>query len=107
MPGCARSARQCAARRTATPGPAGHVGSLDARTGSAMTRLDGADVEVMTRGREPDISPLVEIERAVQERAKQIALDMDAAEGPARLRALVNDEVARWTSDFKRGRRAF
>src|SRR5215472_3357888 len=52
-------------------------------------------------------SPLVAVEHAVQERAKQLALDMGSAEGSQRLRAVVDEEVARWTDDFKRGRRDF
>ena len=52
-------------------------------------------------------SPLLEIERAVQERAKDIALDLAAADGNPKLRALIDDEVARWSDDFKRGRRDF
>ena len=52
-------------------------------------------------------SPLLEIERAVQERAKDIALDLAAADGNPKLRALIDDEVARWSDDFKRGRREF
>ncbi len=52
-------------------------------------------------------SPLVEIERAVQERAKDISLEMAAPGGEAKLRALIADEVARWNDDHRRGRRAF
>jgi hypothetical protein len=52
-------------------------------------------------------SPLAEVERAVQERAKLVALDMGGPDGSARLRALVDDEVSRWTQDYKRGRRDF
>ena len=52
-------------------------------------------------------SPLLEIERAVQERAKDISLDLAAADGNPKLRALIDDEVARWSDDFKRGRREF
>ena len=52
-------------------------------------------------------SPLAEVERAVQERAKLIALDMGGPDGPTRLRTLVDEEVARWTEDYKRGRRDF
>ncbi len=72
-----------------------------------MTRVAGPGVDLMTgelRGRG---SPLVEIERSVQERAKEVALDMAAADGPVRLRALIDHEVARWTDDFKRGHREF
>ena len=53
------------------------------------------------------VSPLVEIERAVQERAKDISLEMSAPGGEAKLRALIADEVARWNDDHRRGRRAF
>ena len=72
-----------------------------------MTRVAGGGVQVLTRGAEPRTSPLIEIERAVQERAKQIALDMDAPDGPLRLRGLVEHEVARWSEEFKRGRREY
>ncbi len=54
-----------------------------------------------------DVSPLVEIERAVLDRAKGIALDMGSADGNGRLRALIEDEVAQWSVDHKRGLRAF
>ncbi|MGH9261475.1 MAG: hypothetical protein ACRD08_16540 [Acidimicrobiales bacterium] len=52
------------------------------------------------------VSPLAEIERAVQERAKGISLEMGASGGEAKLRALIVDEVARWNDDHRRGRRA-
>jgi pilus assembly protein CpaF len=52
-------------------------------------------------------SPLVEVERAVQERAKAASLDMRAPDGPARLRELIQLEVDRWNEDFKRGRREY
>jgi pilus assembly protein CpaF len=56
----------------------------------------------------PDvISPLAEIERAVQQRAKDISLDMSGGDGSPKLRALIEDEVERWSDDFKRGRRQF
>ncbi|HZM41725.1 MAG TPA: ATPase, T2SS/T4P/T4SS family, partial [Acidimicrobiales bacterium] len=62
----------------------------------------------MTAGGAPEgVSPLVEIERAVQERAKDISLEMSAPGGEAKLRALIADEVARWNDDHRRGRRAF
>ncbi|QYG93688.1 CpaF family protein [Iamia sp. SCSIO 61187] len=54
-----------------------------------------------------DVSPLEEIERAVLDRAKGVALDMGSADGNARLRALIEDEVAQWSADHKRGLRAF
>ena len=52
-------------------------------------------------------SPLAEIERTVQERAKDISLEMAAPGGEAKLRALIADEVARWNDDHRRGCRAF
>src|SRR5690606_23481748 len=55
----------------------------------------------------PRLSPLAEIERAVQERAKGISLEMSAPGGEAKLRALIEEEVERWSDDFRRGRRAF
>ena len=53
------------------------------------------------------VSPLEEIEQAVQERAKDISLDMRSAEGADKLRALIADEVARWSIDHRRGARPF
>ncbi|MHB8505992.1 MAG: CpaF family protein [Acidimicrobiales bacterium] len=52
-------------------------------------------------------SPLLAIERAVQDRAKDRALDMHDPGAAAGLRALVDDEIARWRADYLRGRRAF
>ncbi|MBW3556003.1 MAG: Flp pilus assembly complex ATPase component TadA [Actinobacteria bacterium] len=54
-----------------------------------------------------EASPLQEIERAVQERAKAISLDMGEAGATDQLRALIEHEVNRWAEDFKRGLRAF
>ena len=53
------------------------------------------------------VSPLAEIERTVQQRAKQLSLDIAAGDGTARLRALIDEEVQRWSADYKRGLRAF
>ena len=55
----------------------------------------------------PAPSPLVEIERAVQERAKDISLEMSAPAGERKLQALIAAEVTRWNDDHRRGRRAF
>ena len=55
------------------------------------------------RGRPPSL----EIEQAVLDRAKGIALDMGDADGNRRLRGLVEEEVAQWSADHKRGLRAF
>ncbi|HEX8769826.1 MAG TPA: ATPase, T2SS/T4P/T4SS family [Acidimicrobiales bacterium] len=54
-----------------------------------------------------DTSPLQEIERSVQRRAKEIALEMDGADGRAKLRNLIDDEVAAWSTDHRRGLRSF
>ncbi|MGH9155454.1 MAG: hypothetical protein ACRD1K_06400, partial [Acidimicrobiales bacterium] len=51
------------------------------------------------------LAPLIEVERAAQARAKDISLDMGSPEGGARLRELVDQEVARWTQDYRRGLR--
>ncbi|MBA2750918.1 MAG: hypothetical protein H0U41_01595 [Actinobacteria bacterium] len=53
------------------------------------------------------VSPLVEVERAVQLRAKDISLDMASPEGGAALRRLIDEEVARWSDDYKRSLRTF
>ncbi|MDP8992987.1 MAG: Flp pilus assembly complex ATPase component TadA [Actinomycetota bacterium] len=52
-------------------------------------------------------SPLVEVERAVQQRAKDISLDMATPDGRAALRRLIDEEVSRWSHDYKRSLRAF
>ena len=52
-------------------------------------------------------SPLAEIERAVQERAKRDDLDLADEGAQARLRRLVDEEVSRWSEQYKRGLRAF
>ena len=51
-------------------------------------------------------SPVEQIERAVQDHAKAIALDVTGPDGTTRLRHLIDDEIARWQDDHKRGRRA-
>jgi pilus assembly protein CpaF len=51
------------------------------------------------------VSPLREIERAVQEQAKELSLDTSDQTGADRLRRLIDDEVARWSDGFKRGTR--
>lgn len=51
-------------------------------------------------------TPLQVIEAAVLERAKEIRLDLDDDAAAARLRELVEEEVARWSTDFRRGLRS-
>lgn len=50
-------------------------------------------------------SPLREIERAVQERAKESDIDMSEPRARERLRSLLVEEVSRWRTEFRRGRR--
>jgi pilus assembly protein CpaF len=52
-------------------------------------------------------TPLVEIEQRVQERAKDVSLDMSTPAGEQALRGLIDAEIARWTGEFKRGLRPF
>ena len=54
-----------------------------------------------------ELSPLEEVERRVQRRAKEICLEMAGEDGRAKLRALIDDEVRAWSDDFRRGRREF
>lgn len=54
-----------------------------------------------------DASPIEVIETAVQQRARQLGIDADAPDGPERLRALIDEEIARWQDDHRRGRRPF
>lgn len=49
------------------------------------------------------IPPLVAIERRVQSRAKDIALDMTGSNGEEILRELITEEITRWSDDAKRG----
>lgn len=51
-------------------------------------------------------APLLEVERAVQRRAKSDELDLAATDGRDRLRDLIDDEIRRWDDDVRRGRRA-
>ena len=51
------------------------------------------------------VSPLREIERAVQERAKELSIDTGEPAGAERLRRLIDDELRRWSDGFKRGTR--
>lgn len=54
-----------------------------------------------------ELSPLAEIERLVQMRAKDRAFDLRQPDGVAALRALIDDEIAAWRSDYQRGGRPF
>lgn len=50
-------------------------------------------------------SPLLQIEQAVQDRAKQLDLRLSAPGGRATLRELIEIEVSEWNDDYRRGRR--
>jgi pilus assembly protein CpaF len=54
---------------------------------------------------EAEFSPLAEIEREVQAKAKRVALDVDKPEGRDALRALVESEVSAWRDAYRRGSR--
>jgi pilus assembly protein CpaF len=54
-----------------------------------------------------DLSPLVEIELAVQARAKDRLIDVDRDPGKVALRELVVEAIADWRRDFQRGQRPF
>jgi len=54
-----------------------------------------------------ELSPLAEIERQVQARAKERVFDVRGAGGEAAMRALIEEEVAAWRADYLRGRRPF
>ena len=60
----------------------------------------------MTAIEEP-LTPLVEIERRVLERAKGLQLDLATGDGAAGLRALIEDQIVSWNTDHKRGVRPF
>jgi pilus assembly protein CpaF len=53
------------------------------------------------------LSPLVEIEQRVLQRAKDESLDLDADGTVARLSELLAEEVSRWSLDFKHGLREY
>jgi pilus assembly protein CpaF len=50
-------------------------------------------------------SPLHQVELAVQDRAKDLLLDMAVEQATTTLRALVDDEIERWHQEYQRGRR--
>jgi len=52
-------------------------------------------------------NPLAEIELRVQERAKDVSLDLDSDESAEALSSLVKDEVRLWNDDHRRGLRSF
>jgi pilus assembly protein CpaF len=77
----------------------------------AFTRTSWQDAAVPAErtpaAAEREATPLEEIEQRVRSRAKDVVLDMATPGAAERLRALVDDELARWSDDFRRGRRPF
>jgi pilus assembly protein CpaF len=65
-----------------------------------------ADVTVSPAAVAPWSSPLREIERAAQEKAKASDIDMAEAGAVDRLRDLLVEQVDLWRDDYRRGRRA-
>jgi pilus assembly protein CpaF len=61
----------------------------------------------MTPVNATEASPLQDIERRVQQRAKDISLEMADNDGRAKLRGLIDEEVVAWSADYKRGLRVF
>jgi pilus assembly protein CpaF len=59
----------------------------------------------MRAGFDDGLPPVQAIERAVQERAKDLRLDMGEAAGRRRLRDLIDDELEAWADEVRRGRR--
>jgi pilus assembly protein CpaF len=53
------------------------------------------------------VSPLWEVERAVQARAKQLDLDVSSESGSRTLLSLIEDEIAQWSRDYESGVRSF
>ncbi len=53
-----------------------------------------------------NVSPLAELERRVLQRAKDESLDLDRNGTSARLKELLEEEVARWNLEYKHGRQA-
>jgi pilus assembly protein CpaF len=54
-----------------------------------------------------EATPLEEIEQAVQARAKRLTMDLDGEAGARGLRGLVDEEIARWHLEHRRGSRPF
>ena len=54
-----------------------------------------------------ELTPLEEIEQAVQARAKRLTVSLDGSDGERALRALVDEEIERWRLDHRRGVRPF
>ena len=77
------------------------------RPGAPGTGAPGAGTPGTGNTNEAPISPLAQIEAAVHERAKQLALDPSMPDANDRLTELVVEEVRRWNLEFKRGRREF
>lgn len=54
---------------------------------------------------DPGFNPLIEIERRVSDRAKQLAISLEHSDASSALRQLVVDEIHNWDDDYRRGLR--
>lgn len=69
--------------------------------------LEPSSPRTAARERPESPSPLQHVEQRVQQRAASLALDMSAPASAAALLALVEDEIAQWNLDHRRGDRPF
>jgi pilus assembly protein CpaF len=65
-----------------------------------------AEVTLSPAAVPPWSSPLREIERAVQEQAKAVDINMGEPGAVGRLRTLLVEQVDLWRDDYRKGRRA-
>ena len=50
------------------------------------------------------VTPLLDVERSVQARAKDAELDLASSDGHSRLRSFIDEELRRWDDDVRHGR---
>ncbi|MGQ0744760.1 MAG: CpaF family protein [Acidimicrobiales bacterium] len=72
---------------------------------SSPGRDSGAGRSEEARPSQPN--PLAEIESRVQQRARELSLDMAVSADRGRLDELIGQEVAAWSADYAQGRRPF
>ncbi len=78
------------------------LSTTDARSDARDARGDSRD----DRG-DGEIAPLITIERAVQDRAKELGLNPDNPGGRAELEQLARIQIDKWQIEFERGERIF
>jgi pilus assembly protein CpaF len=67
--------------------------------------MNASSAERLRQPKDEFTSPLLIVERAVQEEAKSLGLDPESAEGRALLDTLIERQIQRWQVDFERGER--